>query len=84
MRMPAMLPTCQEVQDFLMDFLDGRLRLVESLRFRGHLLFCAPCKHYIERYKDGVALSRNILNDPPPPELVNLTQEFLKNNLPRK
>ncbi|MBW7998498.1 MAG: hypothetical protein FVQ81_18380 [Candidatus Glassbacteria bacterium] len=77
MRMPAVLKECDEVRDFLMEFLDRKLRASDALVFRLHLLLCPPCKKYMGRYKSSVELARNILDDPPPTELVNLTNEFL-------
>ncbi|MEE8397195.1 MAG: zf-HC2 domain-containing protein [bacterium] len=84
MSMPAVLKTCDEVKEFLMDFLDGRMPRLDSFKFRAHMALCPPCKRYMNRYNDSVKLAQHILDDPPPPELVNLTYEFLKKNLPKQ
>ncbi len=78
MQMPALLKQCQDVQSFLVNFLDGVLPVADSMIFRLHVLLCAPCRRYMNRYNDSVELARNILDDPPPPELINLTSEFIK------
>ena len=74
--------SCEEVQTFLMDYLDNELPAMESLLIRLHILLCAACRRYMGRYKDSTALAKKILDDPPPPELVNLSVEFLRKRVP--
>ena len=78
MNSPVFLKQCQDIQTFLVNYLDGALPVADSMLFRLHVLFCAPCRRYMSRYNDSVELARYILDDPPPPELVNLTTEFIK------
>jgi predicted anti-sigma-YlaC factor YlaD len=77
MRLPAALKDCEEVRDFLMDYLDGKLPATDSIMFRLHMFLCSPCRRYMGRYTTSVELAKNILDDPPPPELINLTNEFI-------
>ena len=77
MGMPAFLKDCQEISDFLMEYQDGKLPKGEALLFRLHLLMCSACRRYMSRYTSSVDIAKNIMDDPPPPELVNLTTEFL-------
>lgn len=76
------MKSCAEVQTFLMDYLDDELPVIESLLFRLHILLCVACRRYMGRYKDSTALAKKILDDPPPPELVNLSVEFLRKRAP--
>jgi anti-sigma factor RsiW len=76
------MKSCQDVQTFLMDYLDDELPAVESLLFRLHILLCVACRKYMARYKDSTVLAKQILDDPPPPELVNLSVEFLRKRAP--
>ena len=76
------MKSCVEIQTFLMDYLDNELPAIESLLFRLHILLCLTCKRYLGRYKDSTALAKHILDDPPPPELVNLSMEFLRKRVP--
>ena len=78
MRMPSVLKDCEEIRDFLMDFLDNHLPKPDAFVFRLHIFLCSNCRQYMNRYKTSVELAKNILDDPPPPELINLTTEFLK------
>jgi hypothetical protein len=78
------LKECKEISDFLMDFLDKKLPRGEMLIFRMHLLLCPKCRHYMTRYKSSVDIAKNIMDDPPPVELVNLTTEFLSKRAKQK
>ena len=84
MRLPSVLKECDEVRDFLMEYLDRELPTSDSLIFRLHMLLCQPCKKYMGRYKSSVELAQNIMDDPPPPELINLTNEFIRKRLKEK
>lgn len=81
MQLPASLKSCADIQSFLMDFLDNELPVMDLVLFRLHILLCGACRRYMGRYKDSTALARQILNDPPPPELVNLSLEFLRKRI---
>ena len=81
MQMPAILKDCEDIQDFLMDYLDEKLPKSESFVFRLHLFLCSACRGYMKRYNTSVEIAQNIMDDPPPPELINLTNEFLKKRI---
>ncbi len=78
MRLPSILRDCEEIRDFLMDYLDDKIPKTDSFIFRLHLLLCFRCRRYMNRYNTSVKIAQNILDDPPPDELVNLTNEFLR------
>lgn len=84
MRPPAFLKECKEIGDFLMEFLDRKLPRGEALLFRMHLLMCSRCRHYMSRYTNSVEIAKNIMDDPPPTELINLTTEFLNKRTKEK
>ena len=84
MQMPAYLKRCEEVRTFLMDYLDNELPIFDAVLFRLHVLLCSACRKYLNRYTDSVTLAKNILDDPPPPELVNLSTEFLQKHAQRR
>ena len=64
--MPGMI-TCQQVDQFLMDYLDGTLPRVQRIRFERHLRFCRDCRDYIRAYQASIRLGRQALADPPIP-----------------
>ena len=69
--------SCEEIRRFLIDYLDRELPVVDSLLFRVHVMLCTACRGYMNRYQDSTELARKFLDDPPPPELINLAAEFV-------
>ncbi len=45
------LPTCQEVEEFAYDFLDGKLDEKTLRAVEKHLRFCKSCRRFIESYR---------------------------------
>ena len=78
MQLPAVLKDCEDVRDYLMDYLDDKLPKSDTFLFWLHMFLCSNCRRYMGRYKTSVELAQHILDDPPPLELINLTAEFLK------
>jgi predicted anti-sigma-YlaC factor YlaD len=50
--------TCQEILDFLMQYLDGELPAEEVAHFEEHLGCCPPCLDYLKTYKETIRLGR--------------------------
>ena len=73
--------SCEEIRNFLMDYLDRELPMLDSLLFRMHVMLCTACRGYMGRYKDSTELARKFLDEPPPPELINLATEFLSKRI---
>lgn len=56
-RIPLMM-TCEELERFVVDYVDENLPLSERTRFELHLRICAPCQIYINNYKQTIAISQ--------------------------
>ena len=52
--------TCQELLDFLMDYVDGQLPAAQLEVFEQHLQACPPCVHYVDSYRETAAVGRSI------------------------
>lgn len=50
--------TCRELDDFLVDFLDGRLPLRQRLSMQMHLAMCRDCRRFLEEYRQAIRLGR--------------------------
>lgn len=50
--------TCQEISQFMMDYLDSSLDDGAKDEFERHVGVCPPCLHYLDGYKDTVELVR--------------------------
>ena len=49
------LLTCQEVLDFLSDYVEGRLSAAEAARMDEHLAVCPECIAYLANFKATLA-----------------------------
>ena len=51
--------TCQELADFIMDYVDGKLPDVEVATFEEHLAKCPSCIAYLKSYRT----TKKVLDD---------------------
>ncbi|MCC5829364.1 MAG: zf-HC2 domain-containing protein [Phycisphaeraceae bacterium] len=54
--------TCKEFVDFMMTYLDGELPEAERARFEAHLKDCTCCLHFMETYRQAVAMGKKCHN----------------------
>ena len=72
--------TCKDVNQFLVDYLEGTLDPRLRRRFERHLARCPQCSAYLDQYRQTIALVKEdgeVALDPPE-ELVELTLSFLR------
>jgi predicted anti-sigma-YlaC factor YlaD len=50
--------TCQEVADFLMDYLNGELSHAQRMVFEEHLGICPECVAYLHSYEITIKASK--------------------------
>ena len=51
--------TCQEVADFLMDYLNGELSKTQRALFEEHLGLCPECVAYLRSYEMTIKASKS-------------------------
>jgi len=64
--------TCRQIDNFLMDYLDGSLGPRQSKAFEHHLSICPDCVAYLDSYRKTVALGKDAFaksDAAPPPEV---------------
>lgn len=71
-------PSCQDVNDFLADYLDGELDEATARRYEKHLGHCDTCETYFEQYRQTIDLARGCRDDALPEDLVEHTLVFLR------
>jgi anti-sigma factor RsiW len=54
--------TCQQVLDYLSDYVEGRLPEVQAVAFDGHLTVCPPCVDYLRSFRETLAACRSLRN----------------------
>ncbi|GEM_PF-502577 len=74
-------PSCQEVNRFLAEYIEGVLPAETQARFKMHLDQCAKCKPYFEQYLMTLELVKEDEEVNPPEELLEHTIEFLRAHL---
>ena len=52
--------TCREMDDFVVDYLDGALRTAVRLKFELHLRTCPACREYLRGYRKSIELTRRV------------------------
>ncbi len=51
--------TCQELIDFLAEYLDGTLPAPQREIFEQHLRLCPPCVDYLKMYRAAIQLVKD-------------------------
>lgn len=75
---PEMMTCQQVVDDFLTDYLEGRLGFAERVRFDAHLAICSPCRSYLDGYRKTVELGRAAGSEPDPATAGEIPEELVK------
>jgi predicted anti-sigma-YlaC factor YlaD len=71
-------PSCEEVNGFLADYLDGALTEETARLYEAHIKRCPPCGAYFRQYKLTMELARNSRDEKVPVDLVQHTLDFLR------
>jgi predicted anti-sigma-YlaC factor YlaD len=50
--------TCDEVTEFLLDYLAGDLPQAVQITFEAHLAVCRDCRNYLDSYRKTIAITR--------------------------
>lgn len=51
--------TCREaIDEFLLEYVEGKLTLSERIRFNLHLAICSHCRRYLDSYRKTLALTQ--------------------------
>lgn len=67
--------TCRELTELITDYLEGRLPIMQRLRFRFHIAMCRPCLAYLRQMKIAIRTLGKLPEEGPPPAV---REEFLR------
>lgn len=75
--------TCQDVNAFLADYLDGAVEADLARRFEEHISRCSQCTAYLDQYRKTISYVTEAGREPaPPPDpLIENTLDFLRRRL---
>ena len=75
--LPGMV-TCQQLEGFMVDYLEGTLPKGQRRKFDLHLRLCPDCWRYLEAYQRTISLSRAACRDPDAPVPADVPEELVK------
>lgn len=58
-KLPYML-SCRELDEFISDYVDGKLPFIIKVKFTLHLLICRDCKSYINAYMRSIEMGQTM------------------------
>lgn len=70
--------TCQELAEFLHDFVNGDLPAPVATLFQQHLDECADCQAYVSTYRQTIELSKAAFHDSCENQQKSIPQELVK------
>lgn len=70
--------TCQQLIEFLSDYLDGQLPLTQRAAFELHLALCRDCRAYLHNFKTTIAASQQAFSDVSEPVPDNVPEDLVQ------
>ena len=74
--------TCKELTELITDYLEGRLSLVQRLRFQLHLGLCRLCRAYIRQVRLTVRILRRLPEESLSPAMREMLLQQFKPGFP--
>ncbi len=50
--------TCEELDQFIVDYFDGKLTFWQRFKFRFHVLLCSKCQAFLDGYRKTLVLEK--------------------------
>ena len=69
--------TCEDVEGFILDYLDGALRWRTRAMFRMHILFCKECRVYIRKYEVARELGQQVMRGEPESDEAEIPEDLI-------
>jgi anti-sigma factor RsiW len=69
--------TCQQLTDFIADYLSGQLSTGQRQAFERHIDVCATCRRYIDSYRKTMEVARRVESSAPEPIPDELVRAIL-------
>ncbi len=74
--------SCEQVNEFISDYLEDRLSADTKSKFEKHLEMCPGCSPFFEQYKQTVEMVAVDGKIEVPSDLAEHTMSFLRKNIP--
>jgi predicted anti-sigma-YlaC factor YlaD len=76
----GLAPGCEEVNEFLADYVEGTLEEKTMAQFEEHMDMCKCCNHYMDQYRRTIDMTKEAEAVVIPAELAEHTLSFLREN----
>jgi len=76
----GLAPGCEEVNEFLADYVEGTLEEKTMAQFEEHMDMCKCCNHYMDQYRRTIDMTKEAEEVVIPAELAEHTLSFLREN----
>ncbi len=74
--------TCEEINEFILDYVEERLNEETRAQFEEHIKMCPCCVPFLEQYKKTVEMVATDGKIDVPADLAEHTMSFLREQLP--
>ena len=75
--------SCEQVNQFIIDYLEDNLPTPTRKKFDMHIKMCKNCSAFFDQYNDTVAVVNEHGQLEIPEDLATMTLEFLREHLPQ-
>ena len=76
--------SCEQINQFIIDYLDDNLPEQTKKKFEMHINKCPNCSAYFDQYNDTVMMVNEDGVLEIPEDLIEFTRSFLRENLPQQ
>ncbi len=70
--------TCQDLADFLMDYIEGALPQTQRDEFDSHLGACPPCIEYMKSYEETIRMGKTLCDQPDAPIPDDVPEKLIR------
>jgi hypothetical protein len=76
-KMPMIL-TCEELDQFMVDYLDRKLSSWQRFKFRFHILLCPKCKAFLDSYQKTIEIEKRTAAAPARPTIDEAPEDLIR------
>ena len=78
---PKEADTCQQIADFILDYITGELHPDTASQFEEHMRICPDCVSFLNTYRKTVQITRSLRYEDIPGEMEKRVRQFLQKKI---
>jgi predicted anti-sigma-YlaC factor YlaD len=75
--LPLMI-TCRQLEEFIIDYLEGDLPKRQRTVFELHLMLCPECRNYLAAYRETMELAKRVATSEPPSLADKMPEDLIR------